>query len=196
MKQQLPRVVRIASGLAAIALLLAASQLPIWWARLRAPQYPDGLGITVYGNRVEGDLTEINELFHYIGMPPFNFNVANMPEIRLWLLVILFGMVAAVLAVVTRRRWLRRLARAAVWLIPIGALADVQFRLWQLGHGLQATSAIRVDPFTPWVVGQTSVMNFTMWAFPGSALVLIAVAAALVTWAPVVARRLAQRKVP
>ena len=196
MKQQLPRVVRIASGLAAIALLLAASQLPIWWARLRAPQYPDGLGITVYGNRVEGDLTEINELFHYIGMPPFNFNVANMPEIRLWLLVILFGMAAAVLAVVTRRRWLRRLACTGVWLIPIGALADVEFRLWQLGHSLDATSAIRVDPFTPRVIGPTSVMNFTMWAYPGSALILIALAAALVTLAPFVARRLAQRMAP
>lgn len=189
-------MVRIASGLAAIALLLVAARLPIWRAQFSAAQYPQGLDVAAYGNRVEGDLSEINELSHYIGMPPFDFNVANMPEIRLWLLVILVGMAAAVLAVVTRRRWLRRLACAVVWLIPIGALADVQFRLWQLGHGLDATSPLRVDPFTPRVVGPTSLMNFTMWAYPGSALVLIAVAAALVTWAPFVARRLTQRKVP
>ncbi|MBC7596377.1 MAG: hypothetical protein H7288_21030 [Kineosporiaceae bacterium] len=196
MKQQLPRVVRIASGLAAITLLLVAAGLPIWRALFRAPQYPDGLGVSVYGNRVKGDLGEINELSHYIGMRPFNFNFADMPEMRLWPLVILVGMAAAVLAVATRRRWLRRVACAAVWLIPIGALADVQFRLWQVGHDLDATSPIRVDPFTPRVVGPTSLMNFTSWAYPGSALVLIAAAAAVVTWAPGVARRLAQRKTP
>ena len=33
-------------------------------------------------------------------------------------------------------------------------------------------------------------MNFTLWAYPGWALLLIAVAAASVTFAPLVARRL------
>ena len=183
-----PVLVRIGAGLAAIALLLVAARLPIWRAQFSAPQYPDGLGLAAYGNKVEGDLSEINELSHYIGMPAFNF--VGMPEMRLWLPVILVGMAAAVLAVVTRRRWLRRLACAALWLIPVGALADVQFRLWQTGHSLDPTSPLRVPPFTPRVVGPTTLMNFTLWAYPGWALVLIAVAAALVTSAPFIARRL------
>lgn len=187
-----PRLVRIALGLAAIALLLVAARLPIWRASFAAPQYPQGLGIAAYGNRVEGDLSEINELSRYIGMPPFNF--VGMPEMRLWPWVILVAIAAAVLAVVTRRRWLRRLACAAVWLIPIGALADVQFRLWQVGHSLDPTSPIRVTPFTPRVVGPTTLMNFTIQAIPGMALVLIAVAAALVTSAPLVARRLTRTR--
>ncbi len=189
-----PVVVRIASGLAAIALLLVAARLPIWRALFAAPQYPQGLSIAAYGNRVEGDLSEINELSHYIGMPPFNF--VGMPEMRLWPLVILVAMAATVVAVVTRGRWPRRLACAVVWLVPIGALADVQFRLWQVGHSLDPTSAIRVTPFTPRVVGPTTLMNFTIQAFPGSALVLIAVAAALVTSAPFAARRLARGGAP
>ena len=90
----------------------------------------------------------------------------------------------------TRRRWLRRLACTTLWLIPIGALADVQFRLWQTGHSIDPTAAIRVPPFTPRVVGPTTLMNFTLWGYPGMALVLIAVAAALVTAAPILARRL------
>lgn len=189
-----PVLVRIASGLGAIALLLVATRLPIWQAQFSAPQYPQGLGIAAYGNRVAGDLSEINELSHYIGMPPFNF--VGMPEMRLWPLVILVAMAAAILAVVTRRRWLRRIACAAVWLIPIGALADVQFRLWQVGHSLDPLSPIRVTPFTPRVVGPTTLMNFTVLAYPGMALVLIAVAAALVTSAPFVARRLTRSTGP
>jgi len=187
-----PVLVRIASGLAAVALLLVAARLPIWQASFAAPQYPQGLDIAAYGNKVEGDLSEINALSHYIGMPPFNF--VGMPEMRLWPLVILVAIAAAVLAVVTRRHWLRRLACATVWLIPIGALADVQFRLWQVGHSLDPTSPIRVTPFTPRVVGPTTLMNFTIQAVPGMALLLIAVAAALVTSAPFVARRLKRNR--
>ena len=182
-------LIRTALGLVAVALLLLAARLPIWRALFAAPQYPEGLRIAAYGNRVEGDLGEINELSHYIGMPPFNF--VGMPEMRLWPLVVLMGIVAAVLSIVTRRRWVRWLACAAVWLIPVGALADVQFRLWQVGHSLDPLSPIRVSPFTPRVVGPTTLMNFTVFALPGTALLLIALAAALVTSTPFVVRRLA-----
>jgi len=183
-----PLLVRLGAGLAAVALLLVAARLPIWRAQFSAPQYPKGLDIAAYGNKVTGDLAEINELSHYIGMPPFNF--VGMPEMRLWPLVILVAIVAAVLAVVTRRRWLRRLACAGLWLIPLGALVDVQYRLWQTGHSIDPTAPIRVPPFTPRVVGPTTLMNFTLWGLPGWALILIAAAAALVTSAPLVARRL------
>lgn len=181
-------LVRLAFGSAATALLLDAARLPIWRAKFSAPQYPEGLGISAYGNRVAGDIGEIRELSHYIGMPPLDF--VGMPEMRLWLPAIAIAIAAAVLACVTRRRWLRRLACAGLWLIPVGALADVQFRLWQTGHSLDPTSALRVTPFTPRVLGPTKLMNFTLWAYPGLALVLIVVAAALVTSAPFVVRRL------
>jgi len=184
----LPILARIACGLVAIALLLIAARLPIWRAMFSAPQYPEGLDIVAYGSKVEGDLSEINELSHYIGMAPFNF--VGMPEMRLWPLVILVGIVAAVLAVATRRRWARRLGCATLWLIPVGALADVQFRLWQVGHNLDATSAIRVTPFTPRALGPTKLMNFTIDAYPGTSLMLIALAAAVVTSTPLVVRRL------
>lgn len=181
-------LVRIVSGLAAVLLLLVAARLPIWRAVFSAPQYPQGLNISAYGDKVTGDLGEITELSHYIGMAPFNF--VGMPEMRLWPLVILVGIAAAVMAVVTRRRWLRRLACTGLWLIPVGALVDVQFRLWQTGHSLDPLSPIHVSAFTPRVVGPTTLMNFILWAFPGWALILITVAAALVTSAPFVARRL------
>ena len=186
----LPGPARITFGLVAITLLLFTARAPIWRAVFHAPQYPQGLKITAYGDRVAGDLGEIKELSHYIGLPAFNF--VGMPEMRLWPFVVAFAMAMAIVAVATRRRWLWRLSCAAIWLIPVGALADVQFRLWQTGHSLDPSAAIRVTPFTPRVLGPTSLMNFTITGFPGTALVLIAVAAALVTSAPFVARRLTQ----
>jgi copper chaperone NosL len=189
-----PVIVRTALGLGATALVLAAGRLPIWQAQFSAPQYPQGLSIAAYGGKVQGNLSEINELSHYIGMPPFNF--VAMPEMRLWPLVILVGMVAAVLAVVMRRRWLRRLACATLWLTPVGALADVQFRLWQVGHSLDPASAIRVSPFTPRVLGPTTLMNFTVVGLPGTALVLITLAAVLVSSAPFVVKALMGQAAP
>lgn len=182
-----PLLVRLGVGLAAIALLLASTRFPIWRAHFSAPQYPEGLDISAYGDKVTGDMAEITEISHYIGMPALDF--VGMPEMKLWLPVILVAVAIVIVAVVTRRRWLRRLACAALWLIPVGALADVQFRLWQTGHSLDPTSPLRVPPFTPKVVGPTSLMNFTLWGYPGWALILITVAAALVTFAPLVARR-------
>lgn len=189
-----PVLIRIALGLAAISTLLVAARLPIWRAQFSAAQYPEGLSIAAYGNTVKGDMTEINELSHYIGMPPFNF--VGMPEMKLWPLVIVLAVLAAVLAMVTRRRWLRRLACATIWLIPVGALVDVQFRLWQVGHSLDPTSPIRVTPFTPRVVGPTTLMNFTITGIPGTSLILIVVAAALVTSAPFVIARLTRSSAP
>jgi hypothetical protein len=184
----LPLAVRGVTGLAAVVLLVMAARLPIWRAVFHAPQYPDGLNIVAYGNKVNGDLSEITELSHYIGMPPFKF--AGMPEMRLWPVVIGLAIVIAILAVVTRRRWLRRLATAALWSVPVGALAIVQFRLWQTGHSLDPTSPIRVEAFTPKVLGPTTLMNFTVVGYPGMALVLIMVAAVLVTAGPFVIRAL------
>lgn len=182
-----PVLIQVATGGAAVALLLVAARLPIWQATFSAPQYPQGLDISAYGNTVTGDLGEINELSHYIGMPPFNF--VGMPEMRLWPLVIAVAIAASVLAVVTRRRWLRRLACAGLWLIPVCALADVQFRLWQVGHSIDPTAPIRVPPFMPRVVGPTTLMNFTVHALPGMALVLVAAAAVLVGVVPRFTRR-------
>ena len=50
-------------------------------------------------------------------------------------------------------------------------------------------------PFTPKVLGPTTLMNFTVQGIPGMALVLIVVAAALVTAAPFAVRRLKRGRV-
>ena len=184
-------IARIVAGVAGIALVLVAATLPIWQMRFLAPQYPAGLDVKAYGDSVVGDLSEITVLSHYIGMP--RFDATGMPEMRLWPFVILLAVLGVIVATAVDRAWWRRLACTGLWLIPVGALADVQFRLWQMGHNLDGSAPLIIDSFTPLVVGPTVVMNFTMWGIPGSALALIAAAAALVTFAPAILRRIRRR---
>lgn len=173
---------RIAVGVVAAILALLAIRMPVWEARLIAPQYPDGLRLTAYGGRAEGDVREISGLNHYIGMRPFR--TEDFPEMALWAPAVLSVVLAIGLSAGFGRRWPGRIARLYVWAMPIGILADVQWRLYQYGHDLDPGSALRVDPFTPLVVGPTKVFNFRVLAWPGLAVILLLLSAALVTFGP------------
>ncbi len=181
---------RLLSGAVAIGLIVLAIGMPVWQASLSAPQYPDGLSLKAWGSgKVVGDIAEINELNHYVGMKAFS--TADVPETKLWVPSMLLAILGAVLATVARRpRWLHGVLLAGMWLVPFGVLADVQFRLWEYGHSVQADAAIRIDPFTPLVVGPTKVLNFTTWSYPGLGTGLLFLAAAVLTFGPGLLERL------
>ena len=175
---------RVIAGVAAALLLVLAIPRPVWEARLTAPQYPQGLTLSAYGDRVEGDVAEITALNHYVGMRPYD--PEDLPEMQLWVPTILAAIAAAVVSTVFGRRLWGRPARLFVWSIPFGILAVIQFRLFEYGHDLTTDPrpALHLDPFTPWVVGKTHVINFTTLAFPGSAVLLILAAAAVLSLGP------------
>ena len=175
---------RVAAGVAAAVLLVLAIARPVWEARLTAPQYPGGLTLSAYGDRVEGDTREITELNHYVGMRPYD--PADLPEMKLWVPTLVAAIGAVVVSTVFGRRLWGRLARLFVWLLPLGIVAVIQVRLYQYGHDLTTDPrpALHLDPFTPWVVGKTHVLNFTTIAFPGGALWLILLAAAVLSFGP------------
>ena len=58
------RVILFFTGLLLIAVLF----VPIWRIELNAPQYPEGLSMSIYANRIGGNVDIINGLNHYIGM--------------------------------------------------------------------------------------------------------------------------------
>jgi len=177
-------VARVIAGAAAAVLLLLAIPRPVWEARLTAPQYPAGLTLSAYGDRLEGDVEEITALNHYVGMRPYDPD--DLPEMQLWVPTILAAVVAAIVSSIFGRRLWGRLARLFVWAIPIGILVVIQFRLYQYGHDLTTDPrpALHLDPFTPWVVGKTHVINFTTLALPGAAIFLILAAATVLSFGP------------
>jgi hypothetical protein len=185
------RGLRIVLGLAAAVLVVLAWKLPIWEARLTAPQYPQGLSLSASADGVVGDIDEVNELNHYVGMQAFE--ASDAPEMALWTPTIVLALAAVAIAVAMPGALLGRLAKLGLWLIPIGALIDVQYRLYQYGHGVQHDAAIRLEPFTPLVIGPTKVLNFTTWAYPGLAVWCLFGAAFLVTFAPGLVNRVRER---
>jgi hypothetical protein len=81
------------------------------------------------------------------------------------------------------RSWIGTLARLGLWGFPAGILADVQYRLYQLGHSMSPGAAFRQPPFTPPVVGGAQVSsNVHTSSWPGGAVMLLVAAAFLMTF--------------
>jgi nitrous oxidase accessory protein len=155
---------------------VVAGTLPVWGTRLIAPQYPRGLSLWFYGGRVEGPVTEVNGLNHYIGMQAID--LARVPEMQLWPAAVVGSALLLAVAVLWHG-WIGRLALVGLVLVPVGVLVDIQRWLVIFGTELDPTSALRLDPFVPLVIGPSQVWNFTVWGYPGPALILIWVLAPL-----------------
>src|SRR5262249_9170560 len=131
-------------GLAALVLLpvFFLPVLPIWVMRLRAPQYPEGLSLTLYSNTIRGDLDRINTLNHYVGMKaitPADFHeFSYLPQ-----LLTLFG-VMALLAALLNRRWIAIVGWLAFTAFAIYMFRDYVLWLWRYGHDLDPRAAIRL----------------------------------------------------
>jgi nitrous oxidase accessory protein len=183
-----PRRVLVGLGLVASLLVAGGWLLPIWQARLHAPQYPGGLTTVAYGHQVTGDINEVNALNHYVGLGVFD--PANVPEMQLWPFALIAAVLAVVVGLLLRGRWPGRLATIYLWALPVGVLAAIQFRLYEFGHDISPGAAFRLEPFTPWVVGKSTVWNFETWAWPGWGLIAILAAAVVVTFGPRLVERL------
>jgi len=154
--------------------------LPVWGTKLLAPQYPKGLSLWFFGDRVEGPVREVNGLNHYIGMQ--SIDLTQVPEMALWPLAVMGSVLVLVVAVLWRG-WISRFALLALWLVPVVVLLDIQRWLITFGTELDPTAALSLGGFIPTVVGPSEVWNFTILTFPGPALVIIWVVALLATLA-------------
>ena len=148
--------------------------LPVWQMRMWAPQYREGLTLTIYSNTIRGDIQKINTLNHYIGMKaitPEDFReFTYMPQ-----LLSLFG-VMALLAAVFNRRWL-----AVVGWLAFTAFAAYMFRdyvmwLWRYGHELDPRAAITLPAFMPPIIGYSRMANFKVLSLPGLGTLLLGAA--------------------
>jgi hypothetical protein len=146
-------------AIAAILLVVSISR-PWWRLKLNAPQYPQGLYVTAYVNRMTGDVAEIDGLNHYIGMRP----LAEAAELERSLSVFGIGAVALLIlaAAFVHTRWAALLALPALFL-PVFFLADLQFWLANFGLNLDPTAPLSssVDPFIPPVLWTGTIAQFS-----------------------------------
>jgi hypothetical protein len=162
---------RIVTGLAALSLGLALI-LPLWRITLEAPQYPEGLGMYIHVNTIEGirpnDLQNINGLNHYVGMA--RIEPESFPELKYmpWIVAALMVLGLATAATGSRKvliGWAAIFAVAAV----VG-LAD--FWKWEhdYGHDLDPRAAIKVPglAYQPPLIGSKKLLNFTAHSWPAA----------------------------
>ncbi|MGE0480580.1 MAG: nitrous oxide reductase family maturation protein NosD [Phycisphaerae bacterium] len=159
--------------------LLGGSYTQCYWKMtLHAPQYPKGLHVQAYLNRLEGDVHEIDGLNHYIGMRPLNDAAQLERQTSAMMVAVVAGLLLA--AVFIHSRW-AALAALPGLLFPIGFLADLQYWLASFGTNLDPHAALSssIKPFVPPVLGVGMIGQFKTVAAPGAGWWL-AVAASLV----------------
>lgn len=164
------RTSRIAVAFAALALgvLFLA---PMWRIDLKAPQYPEGLGLRIWINQIQGatpnGLNSINGLNHYIGMQAIVPD--QIPELRYMPLIIAGLMLGGLLvAGLGRRRVLYGYVTIALLVASIG-LYDFWRWEYDYGHNLDPTAAIRIPgmSYQPPLIGGKQLLNFHASSWPG-----------------------------
>jgi len=148
--------------------LIAGYFLPVWEITLEAPQYPEGLGMNIWINKITGDLQTINGLNHYIGMkfiePDSIKELTIMP-------FILGGLIAlGLIAGITGKRKL--LTIFVVVFIVLGIAGAVDFYMWEYdyGHNLREDAAIKIPGMTyqPPLIGTKELLNFVATSWPAA----------------------------
>jgi hypothetical protein len=166
------------SGISRLVLAVASLALgllfvlPLWHIGLKAPQYPEGLGLYIAINRIQGaapqDLNSINNLNHYIGMKQIKPD--DIPELRYmpWLVL---GLIATGIGAAVLGR--RGLLYGWLTLLVVGmglGLADFYRWGYQYGHDLDPQAIIKIPGMTyqPPLLGGKELLNFYATSWPAS----------------------------
>ena len=146
--------------------LVAVFFLPAWRIDLFAPQYPEGLTMNIWINKLTGDVDIINGLNHYIGMN--RISQTMFPEFKFLPFVVGFFMLFGLIIAVTGSR---RLLLVYLLLTFIGGgLAMYDFYKWgyDYGHNLDPNAPIQVPglSYQPPLLGHKRLLNFDAYSFP------------------------------
>lgn len=158
----LSRILAIICSLGLIAVLF----VPLWQIELSAPQYPEGLVLKIYPDKLSGDVDVINGLNHYIGMR--TLHAKDFVEFTILPYIIgalaLFGLLSALI----NRKWF--FISWVIFFIVFGIVAMVDFYRWEYnyGHNLDETAAIKVPgmSYQPPLIGYKKLLNFGAYSIP------------------------------
>jgi len=174
--------------------LLPAFILPLWSLTLTSNQFPEGLVLDIYAQKLEGaktqgrdDLKEINALNHYIGMK--ELKEEDFTEFK-WIPFVLGGIFLLLLRVVVMGK-VSKLVDVVVLFMYFGGFSLWSFyrKLYLYGHDLDPTAAVTVPPFTPPLFGQQTLANFEVYSYPEAGSYAMALVPLLLVLAMILAYR-------
>jgi len=152
--------------LIASALMISAYFTPLWQISLWAPQYPEGLNMKIWIDKLSGDVDIINGVNHYIGMK--HIGAEMFPEftylIYVFGFIIGFGFITGLIG----KRWAVYTFFGMIVLLGIGVLVDMYLWGYDYGHHLDPTAAIKVPgmAYQPPLIGYKELLNFLAYSGP------------------------------
>lgn len=164
--KQLPRLMMLLAALSLLALFV----WPMWKIVLYAPQYPTGVEMHIYINKIGGKepgvLQNINILNHYVGMKYIEPD--SIPELKYfqYIIMVMIGL-GLIAAIVNKGGWFLGWA-VLMTLLAIAGLYD--FYLWEYdyGHSLSDDAPIKIPgaSFQPPLIGYKQILNFDAISLP------------------------------
>lgn len=156
--------------LVAALMLLLLFVFPLWSITLEAPQYPGGIRMYIWINKITGDsdftLQNINILNHYIGMKKIEPD--SIPELKYFPYVVLAMSGLGILVGLLNRGKL--FLAWSVLMIILGTLGIYDFYLWEYdyGHNLNPNAAITIPGmvYQPPLIGSKMLLNFNAISWP------------------------------
>lgn len=160
---------KIIMGLAAL-LLGALFVMPFWSISMKAPQYPEGIGMYIHINDISGhnkhDIQSINTLNHYIGMK--ELHKEDFPEFVFmpWIIgfMVAFGVIAAISGKVNL---------VVTWfmlMLLLSVVGLVDYYLWgyDYGHNLNPDAPIKIPgmSYQPPMIGSKQLLNINASSWP------------------------------
>lgn len=149
-------------------LFIGSLQFPMWKIELDAPQYPEGLELLLYADKIGGDVEIINGLNHYIGMK--TLHTEDFIEFKI-LPYIIYGFAGLTLLMLL---WGRQRGVVIVFLAVVifALVAGLDFYRWnyEYGHNLDPNAAIKVPgmAYQPPVLGYKQLLNFGAYSIPNT----------------------------
>jgi copper chaperone NosL len=172
----LSRVLLVLAGI----LLFGSIFFPMWRMELSAPQYPEGLVLQMYANKLAGNVASINDLNHYIGMS--TLHTEDFIEFTILPYIIgFFGVLTLVSAFIGKKKWA---LITLVLLLIFAVVALIDFYRWNYnyGHNLSPTAAIKIPgmAFQPPLIGFKQLLNFGVYSIPDVGGIIMIVAGVLI----------------
>ena len=140
--------------------------VPIWRIELDAPQYPEGLYLLIYADKLGGNVEIINGLNHYIGMRTLHAD--DFVEFKVLPYIIAFFALLNLLVMFLANKKLLNIL--FILFVAFGVLAMVDFWRWEYdyGHNLDPNAAIIVPgmAYQPPLIGFKQLLNFGAYSIP------------------------------
>ena len=155
--------------------LMGVFFMPIWHITLVAPQYPDGITMYIWINKITGDspsvIQNINILNHYIGMKYIHPD--SIPELHYFPYIISAMAGIGFFFFLINNRYLFLLW--GIILIGLGIAGIYDFYLWEYdyGHNLNPKAPIKVPGmiYQPPLFGAKMLLNFLAKSYPSGGII-------------------------